>query len=100
MSQQEPFKVNRLLSLIGIVGTILVFAVILYAAYLPGRPPVVDYKIAEKRKQAADETRAEGLAKITSYEVIDAETGLVRIPINEAMNLTVEAYSASENSKN
>lgn len=96
MSQTEPPKVNRLLSLTGIVGAILVFAVILYVAYLPGRPPAVDYKAAEDRKQAADETRAEGLAKITGYEVIDKEMGLVRIPIEEAMNLTVEAYRVSE----
>ena len=100
MSKTEPPKVNHLLSLTGIVGTILIFAVILYVAYLPGRPPAVNSKIAEKRKQTADETRAAGLAKITGYEIIDAETGFVRIPIEEAMNSTVEAYRASKSSKN
>ena len=99
MSQKETFSVNRLFSLTGIVGAILVFAVILYVAYLPGRPPAVDYETAKKRKLAADEIRAEGLAKVTGYEV-NSETGLVRIPISEAMNLTVEAYRVSENGKN
>lgn len=97
MSQKEPFSANQLLTLTGIVGSLLVFAIILYVAYLPGRPPAVDYKVAEERKQNADEARAEGWAKITGYEVIDPETGSVRIPINEAMDLTVEAYRASEN---
>jgi hypothetical protein len=99
MSQTEPSKVNHLLSLAGIIGTILVFAVILYVAYLPGRPPAVDYQTAEKRKQTADETRAAGLAKITGYEIIDAEAGLVSIPIEEAMNSTVKAYQVSESGK-
>ena len=100
MSQTEPSKVNHLLSVTGIVGTILVFAVILYVAYLPGRPPAVDYQAAENRKQIADEARAAGLAKINGYEVIDAEAGLVSIPIEEAMNSTVEAYQISESGKN
>lgn len=95
MSQKESFTVNRLLSLAGIIGVILVFAVILYVAYLPGRPPAVDYKVAEKRKQDADETRAAGQAKITGYEVIDADAGLVRIPIDEAMDLTVVEYTTT-----
>ena len=93
MSQTESFKINQLLSLVGIVGTILVFAVILYVAYLPGRPPAVDYKVAEERKQTADEARAAGLAKITGYEVVDAEAGRVRIPIEAAMDLTVVEYN-------
>ena len=92
MSQTESFRVDRLLSLTGAVGAILVFAVILYVAYLPGRPPAVDYKVAEERKQTADEARAAGLAKITGYELIDADAGLVRIPIEEAMDSTVMEY--------
>lgn len=95
MSQKESFTVNRLLSLAGIIGVILVFAVILYVAYLPGRPSAVDYKVAEKRKQDADEARAAGQAKITGYEVVDAEAGLVRIPIEEAMDLTVVEYTTT-----
>ena len=97
MSQKESFRVNRLVSLTCIVGAILVFALILYVAYLPGRPPPINYKIAEARKQNADEARAAGLAKITGYEVIDKKSGLVRIPIEEAMNLTVMEYN--DNSK-
>lgn len=96
MSQTEPPKLNRLLSLTGIIGALLVFAVILYVAYLPARPPAVDSKIAEARKQAAVEARAAGLAKITGYEVVDPASGLVRIPVEKAMDLTVEAYQYSE----
>ena len=96
MSQTESFKINRLLSLTGIVGAILIFAVILYVAYLPGRPPAVDREVHEERKRKADEARAEGLAKVTGYEIIDKESGLVRIPIEEAMDSTVEAYKTAK----
>ena len=99
MSQQESSEISRLLSLAGIVGAILVFAVVLYVAYLPGRPPAVDSKVAEERKQAADEARAAGLAKISTLEVMDAEAGIVRIPIADAIELTVEDYQAAESSK-
>ena len=100
MSQTETSTANRLLSLAGIIGAILVFAVILFVAYLPGRPPAVDSTIAEKRKQAADETRAAGQAKISGYEVIDPAAGLARIPIREAMDMTVEAYKVPVGDKN
>ena len=96
MSQTESSKVNRLLSLTGIFCAILIFAVILYVAYLPARPSKVDQKVHEERKQKADETRAAGLAKIKGYEVIDQEAGIVRIPIEAAMESTVLRYTASE----
>ncbi len=100
MSQPESLKINRLLSLTVIVGAILVFAVILYVAYLPGRPPAVDQEVNEKRGQKADETRAAGLSKINGYEVINEEAGLVRIPIEEAMESTVMRYNASGSANN
>ena len=92
MSQKEPSEISRLLSLVGIVGVILIFAVILYVAYLPGRPEPVDSEVAEKRRQAADEAHAAGLAKISELEVIDAEAKIARIPIEDAMALTVSQY--------
>ena len=92
MSQKEPSETSRLLSLAGIVGAILVFAVVLYVAYLPGRPAPVDSGVAEKRKQAADEAHAAGLAKISTLEVMDEEAKIARIPIEDAMALTVSQY--------
>ena len=99
MSQTESPKINRLLSLTGIVGAILVFAVILYVAYLPGRPPAVDQKVHEERKQKADEARAAGLAKINGYNV-NPDTKIIQIPIEAAMELTVTKYKVSESANN
>ena len=95
MSQTESLKINRLLSMTVIFGAFLIFAVILYVAYLPARPPAVDQKVNEERRQKADEARAAGIAKITGYEVINEEAGVGRIPIEEAMELTVTKYQVS-----
>ena len=73
------------------VGAILVFALILYVAYLPARPSAVDYEVAEKRRQAAAEVQAAGLAKITGYEV-NTDTKAIQIPIEAAMDLIVTEY--------
>lgn len=100
MSRKESSTFNQLFMFIGIAGTILIFAVILYVAYLPARPPAVDKQVSEKRLQTANEARAAGIAKITVFEVIDPEAGVVRIPIEEAMDLTVAEYRTIKNLNN
>ena len=96
MSQSELSPSSRLLSLTGIIGAILVFAVILFVAYLPSRPTAVDQAVNDARQAKADEARAAGVAKLTGYEVINEEAGTVRIPIQDAMDQTVAAYSAAQ----
>ena len=63
---------------------------------MPARPPAVDKEVSEKRLQTANEARAAGLAKITGFEVIDPETGIVRVPIEEAMDLIIAEYRVAE----
>jgi len=94
MSQPELSTSNRLLSLVGIIGAMLVFGAILFVAYLPSRPDPVDQAVNEERQAKADEARAAGVAKLAGFEVIDAEAGIVRIPIADAMDSTVAAYKA------
>lgn len=96
MSQSELSTSSRLLSLVGVIGAILVFAAILFVAYLPSRPAAVDQAVNEARQAKADEARAEGVAKLNGFEVIDAEAGTVRIPIKDAMDSTVAAYNAAK----
>ncbi|MFQ3240423.1 MAG: hypothetical protein ACI9A1_000200 [Lentimonas sp.] len=96
MSQSELSPGNRLLSFVGIIGAILVFAVILFVAYLPSRPTAVDQTVSDARQATADEARAAGVAKLKGYEVIDEAAGTVRIPIKDAMDQTVAAYSAAQ----
>jgi hypothetical protein len=96
MSQPELSTSSRLLSLVGIIGAILVFAAILFVAYLPSRPAAIDQAVNDERQAKADQARAEGVAKLIGFEVIDAGAGTIRIPIADAMDSTVAAYNATK----
>ena len=96
MSQPELSTSSRLLSLVGIIGAILAFGAILFVAYLPSRPDPIDQANNEERQAKADEARAAGVAKLVGFEVIDAEAGTVRIPIEDAMDSTVAGYKAAK----
>ena len=92
MSQTELSKSTRLLSFTGIVVALLAFVMILFVADLPSGSTSVDKAVNEARQAKADEARAANLAKLTGYEVINADAGIVRISIEDAMNATVAAY--------
>jgi hypothetical protein len=96
MSDSEVSSCSRLLSFTGAVGAILVFALILYVAYLPNRPAPVDQQANEARQAAADKARADGIAKLNGLAVVNEQAGKVRIPIDDAMQLTVAAYQAAK----
>ncbi|WPJ95724.1 hypothetical protein SH580_20095 [Coraliomargarita algicola] len=93
MSATQVSKSNSLLSFLGGLGAILIFGLILFVAYLPNRPEPVNAQAGIDRQAKADEARAAGLEKLSSYKVINAEAGTVAIPIADAMELTVAAYT-------
>lgn len=93
MSEKQASKSNFLLSFLGGVGAILIFLIILFLAYLPNRPAPVDAAVVAERQAKADEARAAGIKKLTSLEVIDANAKVARIPISDAMQLTVSSYN-------
>ncbi len=94
MSQEEPSIYNNLLTFLGSVGGILIFGILLFVAYIPDQADPADLEAFELRQIKADEARAASQAKMTATEVIDADKKLARIPVAEAMELTVNAYNA------
>lgn len=89
MADQTSSK-SFLPSFLGSLGAILIFALIIFLAYLPNRPEPIDQAAAEERQVKADEARAEGIAKITKYAV--KGDGSIQIPVETAMDLVVEDY--------
>jgi hypothetical protein len=96
MSETQISKSNTLLTFLGCLGAFLVFVLIIFIAYLPNRPERVDAQVYATRQAKADESRAAGIQKLTNYELIDAEAGTARIPIEEAISLTISAYNNGE----
>ena len=96
MSQNQISKSNTLLTFLGCLGAFLVFVLIIFIAYLPNRPERVDAQVYATRQAKADESRAAGIQKLTNYELIDAEAGTARIPIEEAISLTIAGYNSGE----
>ena len=96
MPETQTSKSNILLTFLGCLGAFLVFVLIIFIAYLPNRPERVDAQVYATRQAKADESRAAGVQKLTNYELIDAEAGTARIPIEEAISLTIASYNSGE----
>ena len=96
MSETKISKSNTFLTFLGCLGAFLVFVLIIFIAYLPNRPERVDAQVYATRQAKADESRAAGIQKLTNYELIDAEAGIVRIPIEDAISLTIASYNSGE----
>ena len=96
MSEIQISKSNTFLTFLGCLGASLVFVLIIFVAYLPNRPERVDAQVYATRQAKADESRAAGVQKLTNYELIDAEVGTARIPIDEAISLTIASYNSGE----
>lgn len=95
MSEHEVSKSSNALTFFGALGAMLIFALIILVAYLPNRPDPVNEEIAATRKSKAAESIAMGKAKLEGYEVVNAEAGVVRIPIELAMEQTITAYKSA-----
>ena len=80
-------------SVLGVLGAIFMFAFILLIAYLPTRPLPVDQAAIDKRLATLAEVRAAQHDLATTYGWIDKTKGIVRIPIEHAMELMVEELS-------
>lgn len=79
----------------GFLVLILIFAVIAGVAYLPNRPAPLDaeraaYRAAERVKVAT------AAAEANRYGWVNREAGVVRLPIDRAMDLTVAELAAAQ----
>ncbi|CAI8277621.1 MAG: Uncharacterised protein [Opitutia bacterium UBA7350] len=96
MSSSTPAFLNRSFTFIGALGAILIFAAILYVAYLPNRAERVDAAVIAERQAKADEARASSIAKLNGFALVNKEAGTVRIPIELAKELTLHNYTVDE----
>jgi hypothetical protein len=75
-----------------VIGGFLIFVLILVIAYLPNKaePLPQGTKTPEERATILRELRAKETAAATTYGWVDQTKGVVRIPIERAMELTLD----------
>ena len=95
---KEPSDSTVLLSALGWIGVCLVFLVIVAVAYLPNRASSTEEKNAAIRYQIRNEVRAEQTRLVNSYEWVNQPEGVVRIPVDRAVELTVEELRKEQQS--
>src|SRR5437867_3926848 len=77
---------------IAVAGTFLIIAALVYVMRAYTQPPPVDEaRIAERKKNLAD-LQAANADALSNYGWQDQAKGLVRLPITNAMELTIREY--------
>lgn len=82
-----------------LIGAVALAAVI---AYYGNKPAPLNYEIIAERKAKLADVNAKQSEIISSYAWVDKAKGVVRIPVERAMNITIEEFSkeAHQESKN
>lgn len=94
----EPSENRALLSALAWVGVILLFVLIVWLAYLPTRPQPIDQALIDQRKKTLADVKAKQAKLVSSYEIVDAQNKIVRIPVERAMELTVQRLNSKSGS--
>lgn len=98
MSDATSSKPGFGLTFIAAVGGFVIFVVILLVAYLPKRPePLGDgVKTPAQRKATLAEMRAREAKIASSYGWVDQSKGVVQLPLDRAIELTLRDLEAKQ----
>jgi hypothetical protein len=89
MNPQPATERTGLAYLIGVLGSFLIIAALVWAMQRYTQPPPLGEDRAAVRKKALADLRAAEASELDSYGWVDQAKGVVRLPISEAMQLTL-----------
>lgn len=92
MNSQPAGERTGLAWLIGIIGSLLIVAALVWAMQHYTQPPPLGEDRVAQRKKALAELRAAEASELSSYAWLDQGKGIVRLPIIEAMKLTLREW--------
>jgi hypothetical protein len=78
--------------LIGILGSLLIIAALVWAMQRYTQPPPLGEDRVAVRKKALADLRAAEASELETYGWVDQAKGVVRLPIAEAMKLTLRDW--------
>ncbi len=83
---------QKIISAVGVLGAFLVVGLLLVVMKNSVPAPALNQARAQERKTALAELRDANTKALNNYEVLDPGKKTVRLAIDRAMQLTVEAY--------
>jgi hypothetical protein len=92
MTPQPARERTGLAYLIGILGALLIVGALVWAMQHYTQPPPLGEDRVALRKKALAELRAAEASELDSYGWVDQAKGVARLPINEAMKLTLRDW--------
>ena len=92
MSSQPARERTGLAYLLGILGSLLIVAALVWAMQRYTQPPPLGEDRVAVRKKALTDLRAAEATELENYGWIDQAKGVVRLPIAEAMKLALRDW--------
>ncbi len=87
---------NQAITVLSALGCILIFLLILFVAYLPTQPEDPLARTAEERLQILRDSQSRYAGKYETLEIVNPEQGVYKIPLDDAMEVTVQAYQRKQ----
>ena len=81
------------------VGLFCVMAVLLRLTWESARPPSIGAERANLRKANLAEARSVEEEMLTSYGIINAEKGIYRMPIDQAIQMMIQEWKQPEKAR-
>jgi hypothetical protein len=85
-------RAKLILSFFASAGFLLLFALIIWLTYLPTYSSDVNPTTRMEQEAKLVESRAAATKLLENYSIVNPAAGVYRIPIEKAMELTVEHY--------
>ncbi len=85
-----------MLSIVGALGSILLFLFILFLTYLPQRDQDPLARTTQQRLEYLREVEANSTREMNSLEEADPRINSYKIPVARAMELTVQEYKEKQ----
>ncbi len=98
MSDTTTSPKNFWVTLAAVIGGFAIFLLILFIAYLPQAPAPLPEgsKTPAERAALLAETRAKEKSLTTTYGWVDQANGVVRLPVDRAVELTIQELNAKK----
>jgi hypothetical protein len=88
----EQSKTKTVVTAIAVVATLLLVAFLVRQMVNYTTPAPVGADRAKARSKDNADIRADGVAKLGGYGYVNPANGIVRLPIEEGMKLTIQGY--------